>query len=387
MNRISKWMIVAGFAISPIIRLQAQEMQQEAPITFNAGFVGDYINNFSGGIRQGNTSLGLINLSAELNTDKAGLWKNGKFVVHSHNVVGNHPSENLIGDVQVASNIDGYTNRFLYEFYYKHTLGKLSVLGGFHNLNEAFYASSFAGLFVNSSFGISPSLSLNNAISIFPTSTLGGIVRYDDENFSLLTGFYNYNHLFASEESFRLKNHLFNKGFYSLAEAQFRVPTGNVTGEYKLGASYRRCNDTHPEPTADCASRNNYSVYFLADQPLLKNKSGRDVGVFVQTGFSPRKDNANPLYVAGGLRLKGFLTHGKEDVLGLAFASARLNQFSESNLNFEYLGNESIVELTLKLPVHPKINIQPDFQYIINPSGGPALSNAFVSIIRTEINF
>jgi porin len=109
----------------------------------------------------------LIHLSANLNTDLAKLWKGGNFFIHAHHVVGGHPSEQLIGDVQVASNIDGFTNRFMYELWYSQSIRNVTLYAGLHNLNDVFHVSENASIYLNSSFGISPSLSLNNAISIY----------------------------------------------------------------------------------------------------------------------------------------------------------------------------------------------------------------------------
>jgi porin len=360
---------------------------QESPITIDANFTGDYVRNLHGGLKRGFTSLGLFNLAAGFDTEKAHLWKGGKFFMHVHNFVGNHPSEKIIGDVQVASNIDGYCHSFLYEAYYEQSFKDISLLGGFHNLNNAFYASAYAGNFLNSSFGISPSLSFNNPISIFPATTLGGLLKYEKKAFSFLAGFYNLDHHLTDEKGFDLKHQFFQQGFYAITETQFRTGENKLSGEYKMGGCYRKCNVLHAHQSEDCDVKNNYSFYVLADQSVYQFRPGKEIGVFIQTGYSPQKWNSSPLYIAGGMNMKGFLTRKGKDIIGIAVASAQINQFSEISYLFEYYDYESVVELMAKFPVTTNINVQPDLQYIIHPCGGPGISNAFVGILRTELNF
>lgn len=365
----------------------AQESEKEA-LTFEASFLGDVVSNFKGGIKEGQTGIGLIHLTANLNTDFAKLWKGGNFFIHAHHVVGGHPSERLIGDVQVASNIDGFTNRFVYELWYSQNIRNVTLFAGLHNLNDVFHVSENASVYLNSSFGISPSLSLNNAISIYPVTTLGGVVRWDVDKLSIVGGLYNFGHAFAAENQFSLKNHVFRDGFFSLFEAQYRIKSGEDTkAEFKLGTAYKQCANNHDHNTEECPERNQYSVYFLTDYTFFKSATGKSLAAFVQTGYSPRKYSYSPFYFGTGLNFKGFLLNNKSDELAIAFATARINQYNEDVSMYEHFKSESLIELTYKIPVYKRISIQPDLQYIINPAGIEGSRNAFVGLLRTEIVF
>lgn len=365
----------------------AQESENEA-LTFEASFLGDVVSNFKGGIKEGQTGIGLIHLTANLDTEFAKLWNGGNFFIHAHHVVGGHPSEQLIGDVQVASNIDGFTNRFIYELWYSQHIRNVTLLAGLHNLNDVFHVSENASVYLNSSFGISPSLSLNNAISIYPVTTLGGVARWDTDNLSFVGGFYNFGHAFAAENQFNLNNHVFRDGFFSLFEAQYRIKSGEDTkAEFKLGATYKQCADNHDHNAEECPARSQYSVYFLTDYTLYKSSSGKSLGAFMQTGYSPRRYSYSPFYWSAGVNLKGFLFSNNTDELAIAFATARISQYNADAAMFEPFKSESLIELTYKIPVHNRISIQPDVQYIINPAGVEGSRNAFVGLLRAEIVF
>lgn len=384
---MKRFIIWGLFLVGLALHSEAQEKENEA-LTFEASFLGDVVSNFKGGIKEGQTGIGLIHLTANINTDLAKLWRGGNFFIHAHHVVGGRPSEQLIGDVQVASNIDGFTNRFVYEAWYSQSIRNVTLYAGLHNLNDVFHVSEHASVYLNSSFGISPSLSLNNAISIYPVTTLGGVARWDTDNLSFVGGLYNFGHAFASENGFKLKNHVFNDGFFSLFEAQYRIKNGDETkAEFKLGTTYKQCANNHEHYTEECPGTSQYSVYFLTDYTIYKSTTGKSLAAFVQTGYSPGRYSFSPFYWGTGINLKGFLFDNNSDELAIAFATAQINRYNVDAAMFESFKSESLLELTYKIPVYKKISIQPDLQYIINPAGVEGSRNAFVGLLRTEIVF
>ncbi|HEX2936580.1 MAG TPA: carbohydrate porin [Bacteroidales bacterium] len=384
MKRLILSLVLAGVALHSII---AQERENEA-LTFEASFLGDVVSNFKGGIKEGQTGIGLIHLTANLNTDFAKLWKGGNFFIHAHHVVGGHPSEQLIGDIQVASNIDGFTNRFIYELWYSQNIRNVTLFAGLHNLNDVFHVSENASVYLNSSFGISPSLSLNNAISIYPVTTLGGVARWDTDKLSIVGGLYNFGHAFAAENQFNIKNHVFRDGFFSLFEVQYRIKNGDEPkAEFKFGITYKRCANNHAHFTEECPEKSQYSSYFLTDYTFFKSVTGKCLAAFVQTGYSPGKYSYSPFYLGTGVNLKGFLLGNHMDELAIAFATARINHYKQDVSKYELFKSESLIELTYKIPLYKRISLQPDLQYIINPAGAEGSRNAFVGLLRTEIVF
>lgn len=79
-----------------------------------------------------------------------------------------------------------------------------------------------------------------------------------------------------------------------------------------------------------------------------------------------------------------------EDQLGLAIGWVEFGEgYREAS---EMLGSpvsprEVIVELTYRARVNKWLTLQPDFQYVFNPSGDTTLKNAAVVGLRLEAGF
>lgn len=373
------------FLLFTCFQFSVTGQEPEEAVDLDALLSYDVLHNFDGGIKKGTAGMGLINMLLTIDTKKAGLWKGGTFHINMHKLFGDKPSADLIGDIQVVSNIEGETEKLLFEAWYKQQFGNFSALAGLHNFNSEFFVSSNAGLFINSSFGAGAFLSLNNYVSIYPLTTLAFVGRYDIEQFSFLTGIYNHGEDFVSESSFRLKNHLFRQGFISVAEVQLR-PEG-WEGEYKFGTTYRRCTDKKLLYNTLFLKENSFGVYFLGDQQLIEINS-RFVNAFCQFGYNSLKYNPSPIFFSAGINMKGLFTGEVDEEIGLAFLSARLNNELDIPLQeYLYTGNESVIELSAKYKLHEKIIIHPDIQYVLNPSGNSVFNNALVGLLRLEINF
>ena len=161
----------------PVFLFSEEEISND-PVTLEAAYAGDAVHNFTGGIQKGSLYLGIIDLAASINTEAAGLWKGGEFFVNIQNTHGGNPTEDLVGDLQVLDNIDNGDFTYLYQLYYKQTLGKFSVLAGKHDLNCDFFASDYCCEYINSTFGIMSLAAVNVPVSIFPKTSLAAMVKY-----------------------------------------------------------------------------------------------------------------------------------------------------------------------------------------------------------------
>ena len=85
----------------------------------------------------------------------------------------------------------------------------------------------------------------------------------------------------------------------------------------------------------------------------------------------------HPLQYAFGANLSGLFFRTGNDVLGLAVTNAAIRWEGGS------FRNETAVELTWQWGINGHFYIQPDLQYIINPSGNSVqLGNALFSALR-----
>lgn len=92
-------------------------------------------------------------------------------------------------------------------------------------------------------------------------------------------------------------------------------------------------------------------------------------------------------YVGGGLVYTGALPGRPGDRLGLAFASAANgDRFREAAA---FAGTpverrETVWELTYRIEFGEAFALQPDVQYVVNPSTDPTLDDAWVVGLRFE---
>lgn len=351
-------------------------------LTFGASYIGDNVINFSGGINTGYAYLGLANLEISLDFENAGLWKGGLLYVHAANTHGSTPSADMLGDIQVASNIEAGNHTYLQEFWFMQTLGQIELTAGLQDLNVQFANTDHGALFLNSSFGILPVISGNIPAPIFPLTSLGITTKWNiSDNIAWLNAVYD-----GYPTDFKDNPHNIRwrfesgDGILAISEIQHHITIRELPGTYKLGI-YSHNHIIENNLKKDLADSLNYTItgmYVHADQKI-SDRNGRSIGAFLQAGYSPSEKSMNKAYLGFGINASGFLSKSKNDVLGLAVAHGSLN---------ENTGCETTFELTWQKQINNNISIQPDIQYIIQPSGKISnLSNCLAAIVRINLVF
>ena len=371
---------------------QDDENVQGNGLSFEAGFARDFVNNFSGGIKTGNTYLGVIDLGITLNTEEAGLWPGGELYVQIENTHGGKPTEGFVGDMQVLSNIENAENSltYMYELWINQSIGNLSVKAGLLDLNAEFNVSEYAGTFINSTFGIQSSMPVNIPVPIFPLNALGAMLKYDHSDaLAVQLAFYDGDpgDYFDENDELTDPHHLnwtlsSDEGFLGIGEIHFSTISGEeTTGTYKLGGYYHSGVFDDFSDTAKTVD-GNYGLYLVGDHNISDN-----LGAFFQLGWAPTNINVNDVYVGFGINYTGLIPGRDDDVFGLAVAYAGLSKDFRMDLP-DLKGHETAIEFTYAAQINDNVAIQPDIQYIINPSGtGEALDNALVGLVRLSIGF
>ena len=374
----------------------------------------DFITNHRGGLKKGgndiDTSISWMtnnDLMIELDTEAAGLWKNGTFFTYVFYHDGANPTEDYIGDLQMVDNFESEDGLKLYEYWYEHTFDlmgtKLSLLAGQHDLNGEFGVSEYGLLFVQSSFGFNAEISNNIAVANFPVAALGFRARWDvTDNFYFMSEISDGD---PGPNDGGLRPSLSTEeGFVSFNELVYHygdvVESKTMPGTYKLGWWYHSdefddVRDTDADGNA-IVHDGNYGVYFIADQMLLPGEGDTGLGAFFQIGGVPDDRNLVDFYVGGGIHYKGIIPNRDNDILGLAVAHA---QISEDQRDAEDVAeadgstfhsmdsHETVIELTYKTQVFPWLAIQPGVQTVFNPGADADLDNAVVSILRFQVHF
>jgi len=324
------------------------------PFSFSASYVGDAYYNAVGGIKRGGGFMGMGNIRVGFDTGRAGWWRGGELMVNGASIHGKSLTENYLGDMQVASNIDGGEHAYLHELWFRQRLGRrVTMTLGLQDLNADFMVSEGGGEFINSSFGVPPVISTGIPVPIFPLTGLGAAVKWDvNDSWAVQAALFDGCQTDFDENPHNLCWKLCREdGALAMAEAHY-------LGRFKLGAYYH-------------TRLRNYGVYAMVDQPLSPK-----FALFGQYTLAPRNRNINNYSLALGANFAAAESHS----LGAAVTHAGLHQSGHRH--------ETAVEIYYKYTLSDNIALQPDVQWVVNPSGGEAkLPNALVGMLRLHVNF
>ncbi|MBO7260532.1 MAG: carbohydrate porin [Bacteroidaceae bacterium] len=331
--------------------------QSRTDIAVDATFTHDVLGNVSGGLAQGVAVLDYGTLGITFNTENLGLWNGGELYINSAFTAGNEASAELIGDIQIVDNIEAGNHLYMQELWYKQQItDNISLTFGLQDYNADLMAREESGLYINSTFGTNNVIAYNVCPPIFPLSALGvrASIGITDNILLQLAAYDGEVYDFSQSNPFNLKwNISKEEGFLTAAEVGL---SDKNSGIYKLGGYYHTALEK-------------YGVYLLGEKRFER------IALFGQIAWAPKKHNEIYSQIDGGINLYNLFCNDREDVMGLAFTSNLLNNMINSH--------ETVVELTYKIPVYDRFYIQPDLQYVINPSGsGLNIDDAFVAMVR-----
>lgn len=331
-------------------------------------------------------------------------WNGGMFSMYALNTFGDNATSDYVGDWQMFSNIESFpdTNNyikfkngqlnyrtFIYNLYYQHFFKKSRILVGLYDLNMDFAFSNVGLNFMNSSFGLQPTIAFNVPVfSTFPFTNLVARYEYNFEN--------NINFRAAVSQGYggdqdnnphgtKFATTLKDGGAFMIAEVnKFKEGDGILLSDYKLGVwahtgskSIKFNNQVDLTDTKDYI---NYGAYFIADKFLYHEKGDSAQGLygFVDLGWSPNNYNFFNYYAGGGVSYVGLFPKRSNDIISLGLASPFVNK----GLVDAGLYNERAIELNYNF-VTENVNIQPCLQYMTNIAGSNATNaNQLAIMIR-----
>ncbi len=327
------------------------QSEKQNPFSFEGSYTGDAYYNATGGLKIGGGFMGMGNIKISFDTEKARWWKGGSFFINGASIHGKSLTENFLGDLQVASNIDAGEHTCLHELWFKQQLDAASFTLGLQDLNAEFMVSEGAGEFINSSFGVPPVIATGVPVPIFPLTGLGLSARFDIcEKWTVQAALFDGTQTDFEQNPYNIHWDFSNEdGLLTIGEVHF----GN---RFKLGSYYH-------------SSENNYGFYALIDQSVSK-----PLNLFVQLAIAPKSKNENNYSIGFGANYE----IAEQHTAGLAATHAGLHHADHKH--------ETAVELYYKYQYNDNITLQPDIQYIINPSDSDTkLNNALVGMLRLKI--
>ena len=355
--------------------------------TAGIAYTGEVWSAVSGGLDDDARYLANLDLTIEADLEKLAGWTGA--TVFAYGLYNNDSSiSDLVGDVQTVSNIETDVEAFrLYEAWLQQRLGeKASIKIGLYDLNSEFDALDTAGLFINSAHGIGSDIGLTgeNGPSIFPVTSLGARLEYG----------------FASDWAVRLavldgvpgdpdrpKRTAVQlgdgDGALIAAEVEAPMPHGRVLlGHWRYTGQFEQLDGEMDD--------GNLGVYLRAEHRLWPepgagepNAGKQGLAGFARAGWSKGDINPYNVFLGGGLVYTGVFEGPPDDRLGLAVAAAFSSRRFRSLAEVERA--EVNVEVTYHLPITDFFALQPNVQYIVNPSADPALKNARAVGLRAEI--
>ena len=373
---------------------------------------------FSGGERRGVNYLGNLHLQLTVDMNKLLGWPGATVFLDGLSIHGFDPS-NLAGDIQGVSGNAGPTEWTLEEGWIQQNFfnNRFSMLAGRYDINSEFYRVHAADLFFNSSFGLGAEFAKTGpgllGPSMFPDTALG--IRVEGKPL----------------ESLILRVAILDGvpvdrpgGWNAFAPGDGWLLVGEVAYLYRP----RQTDDSQPPPRRYLIGRNaglppykaklavgvwRYTAsfpdlsevrangspvihngssggYVIGETTLYGDDAGREIRAFEQVGIADQRMNQFNLYIGAGVTAKGFVPNRKDDQFGFAVASARNGSHymdAQSILGQPANRAETSLELAYMAQVKSWLTIEPDLQYVINPSTDPHRANALIGLVRFQLSF
>lgn len=402
-------------------------------ITFNLQETSEVLGNATGGVHRGAEYDGLTTMGVTLDTGKAFGWSGGTFNASALQIHGRSLSADNLDNLQTVSGIEADRATRLWELWYQQEFfhGKADLRIGQQSLDQEFIVSDYAGLYLNTMMGwpMVPSADLYAGGPAYPLSSPGVRLRVKPSDAITLLGgvfddnppggpFNNDSQLRDGEASGTRFN--LNTGALWIGEVQYAAnqspneDCGNVMcglpGTYKLGAWYDTASfpdqrfDTAGLSLANPASngvaqghQGNFSIYGVVDQMVWREARGpRSIGVFARAMGAPSDRNLIDFSLNAGVNVKGLLPGRANDTFGIGYDWAHVSdrasdldrdQASFTGTAYPIRSSEHVIEITYQYQAAPWWQIQPDFQYVINPGGGIQNPNDTSQTIGDEAVF
>lgn len=380
-------------------------------LTITADYSIDWLANLRGGLNSADTSVyrGLFDLTATFDTEVAGLWKGGIFLVHFQSIHGRWINQEHVGALQEMNNADAPDRTQVAEYIYAQHLfdDRLQIKLGKMDANTDFAYVDHGAEFIHSSAGHSPVVPMPT----FPDPGLGAVLKVEPTPWlCLAAGVY--------DAAGRGDQWGFGTTFHSPAQSitlyeirlkpVWKIAGQELNGTYRIGGWYDSrpylvlptqppAEDDNPPPPPQYR-RNNSGLYLAFDQMLYREPAQTTVGhnaeipdvhepiqglgAFFQLAWAPSATNEISQYYGGGLQYTGLIPGRDQDTTGMALFHASLSSRSQA---LEARHSESAIELFHKFQLAPWLSIKPDFQYIANPGGDGR--DAIVGGMRAELSF
>ena len=263
------------------------------------------------------------------------------------------------------------------------------MLLGIHDLGSEFFSTPTSTLFLNSSFGVGKSLAQTgvNGPSIFPTTSPSiRLLLAPESDWVALLGFFSAH---AGNKSKRRGTHFklgADEGALFITEFARTRGLWGQRGKYGFGFwTYTRTFDHQTATTGSGAVQaSNSGLYVLMDQGLSQKWNA-----FTRLGFASPAVNPVGICWSIGVVGTGVIPSRAEDRFGLGLALASLSDEYRSLKEGEgkSMGaSELALEMSYRIEIAGGLALQPDFQWVMRPSGVMSGETGKILSARLEVS-
>ncbi|HEX7115279.1 MAG TPA: carbohydrate porin [Steroidobacter sp.] len=354
-------------------------------------YTADLWRNARGGLRTGSVYLDNLDVTFELDAERAWGWSGvSAFVYGLHNNSARF-SERYVGDAMTISNIDAPEAARLYEAWVQwesDAAHALSVKVGLYDLNSEFDASDSRSLFIHSTHGVGHDLGQTgqNGPSIFPVTSLAVRAAWSPApewrmQLALLDGVPG-DPEHPSSNRIRLGS---DDGILGIVELQWSGERIQKLwlGHWRYTAQFEdlRSTDVEPWPERD-DNRGTYAGIELALDGDTREEPATIA--FARYGVAENRINEFENSWSVGVRHRGLFVSRSEDELGIAYARADVSKTARMLASRDRY--EATIELTYRAALTDWLIVQPDIQFIRNPGADPSLRDSLVFGLRLEFS-
>jgi porin len=293
----------------------------------------------------------------------------------------------------------------------------LTVRVGQLTADTEFLLSSGASNFLDSTWGWAtlPTSDLPGGGPSYPLATPGvRVALKPNDKLSVMLGVYNGDsagaHCTGNPQvcddnglDFRLDSPplLIAEGGYKYNQVGHLPGTIKIGGWNQFGTFHNQAfgsgSPTVAKTVGSVPIENDWAIYLIVDQLVWRvpdSKDAKGVGLFGRVIGAPSEQNLVDFYADGGITFSGMIPQRAKDTIAIGFAYTGIsNGGFEVGPDLPRASHEALLEICYTAQLKTGWTLQPDFQYIWQPSGGPEPSgrgripNAAVWGVRTTINF
>ena len=365
-----------------------------SPFDLSALYTADALWNVQGGREEGWAYLDYIELAAGFDAGRALDWD--RVTLYASAFRRNDPtfSERYVGDSLVVSNIDAASPMQFLEAWAEwgfDAAGPGSLRLGLYDLSAEFDVLDSRAIFLNSAYGTGQDIAQTglNGPSLYPVTALGARLAWAPKQHLLLKTAVLDGVPGDPDERGRSRLHLSgSEGALWIVEA-----TGGGAhlrggaGYWRYTADFPALHATDEGATTHHDNEGGYVMLELASAPAAGLEEPRWLG-FARAGTAEERINVFDRFYAAGVVLRSAWPGKYGSYVGLAASEASVGSGYRRQRAAAGLATadfERNVELTWRFPIGAHAALQPDVQYVCNPSGDPAIPDAWVVGMRIEL--